>query len=106
MASLKPNPTIKEFQEYIEIINKERGFDKESGKDKFILFMEEVGELARAIRKHENLPTSSDTKKAHGISEELADLFICLLNFANIYDIDIEKAFREKEEKNNQRAWK
>lgn len=106
MAHLKQNPTLKDFQEYIEKIGRERGFDKETGEDKFILFVEEVGELARAIRKRKKLPMAFDTKEADELGEEIADLFIYILSLANKYNIDLEEAFLKKEEKNKKRVWK
>lgn len=35
-----------------------------------------------------------------------ADIFIYLLSIANRFDIDVETAFREKEEVNKKREWK
>lgn len=106
MADLKQNPTLKDFQEYIEEMEKERGFDKETGEDKFLLFVEEIGELARAIRKQKGLSMAADTKEANNLSEELADLFVYILSLANKYNIDLEDAFLRKEEKNKKRIWK
>ena len=50
MAVLKQNPTLKDLQNYIKEVCKERGWDKNSTPETFLLFMEEVGELAKAIR--------------------------------------------------------
>lgn len=38
--------------------------------------------------------------------DELADLIIYLCAIANRYEIDLEQAFREKEEINKERTWK
>jgi len=38
---------IKAMQSYIKNVSKERGFDKETLQDAFVLLSEEVGELAR-----------------------------------------------------------
>jgi NTP pyrophosphatase (non-canonical NTP hydrolase) len=102
---LPANPKIKDFQEYVHKMVVERGFDKETPKDILILLTEEWGELARAVRKAEGLKMADDTERAR-IAEELADCFIYLLDIANQYNINLEKAFREKEEKNKQREWK
>lgn len=40
------------------------------------------------------------------MKEELADVFIYLLSLANMHGLDLEEAFREKEEINKQREWK
>lgn len=101
---LPKNPTLQRFQEYILKMVKERGFDKETPKDILVLLTEELGELARAVRKSEGLKMADDTKRSK-VEEELTDCFIYLLDLANQYGIDLEQAFREKEEKNKQRNW-
>ena len=44
MAHLKENPTIKELQAFVAEMTKERGFDKNSHLEEFLLFTEEVGD--------------------------------------------------------------
>ena len=66
---------------------------------------EEVGELFKAIRKKEDIKVDLNSKIG-SVEEELADILIYLCAIANRYDIDLEKAFREKEEINKQRVWK
>lgn len=102
---LLQNPTLRDFQEYIRRMVEERGFDKETPKDILILLTEEWGELARAVRKAEGLKTAEDSRKTK-VAEELADCFIYLLDLANQYGIDMEQAFRDKEEMNKRRSWK
>jgi NTP pyrophosphatase (non-canonical NTP hydrolase) len=82
-----------------------RGFADESPKDMLVLLMEEIGELARAIRKNEGIKMAGDTKRSE-MEDEFADCLIYLIDLANHYKIDLEKAFTEKEEKNNKRVWK
>jgi NTP pyrophosphatase (non-canonical NTP hydrolase) len=100
-----PNkPTLKDYQAYIEKIVKNRGFDKDTPQDRLVLLVEEVGELAKAIREKQGLGMAKDTSRTK-VSEELADCLLHLLGISNLYDIDLEKAFRNKEEKNKQRNW-
>jgi len=44
--------------------------------------------------------------KFGSIEEELADIIIYLCSIANRLDIDLEKAFRDKEEVNKKRVWR
>lgn len=104
ILKLPDNPTLKQFQEYYEAACKERGFDKETLAEAFILFTEEVGEFARVVRKSSGSKTDTTARDASA-REELADLFIYILHMANILGIDLEEAFRQKEEKNKQRTW-
>ena len=43
---LKQNPTLRDFQEYVAQLVKERGFDKETVPEMFMLFLEECGEMS------------------------------------------------------------
>ena len=76
---------INEFQELIRDLYYER--DRRRGKERTMLwFVEEVGELAEAIRK-------GDTK---AIGEEMADVFAWLVSLANLYGIDLEEEVKKK----------
>lgn len=103
--NLKPQPTIKDFQKYVADMVKERGFDKESVPVIFMLFLEECGEMAKAARKASNIKTDDNSEKFK-LENEAADVFIYLLDICNNFNIDLEKAFRDKEEINKGREWK
>jgi NTP pyrophosphatase (non-canonical NTP hydrolase) len=105
MPELKQNPTLKDFQDYVTQLEEERGFTGQTILQKSLLLGEEVGELFKAIRKSENM--SIDRKSTIGsVDEELADVLIFVCSIANRFGIDLEKAFREKEEINKKRVWK
>lgn len=106
MLHLPENPTTKDLQEYVVALEKERGFTDQSAIQKGLLLGEEVGELFKAIRKHDSNLRVDENSQSHSIAEELADVMIYLCAIANKYDIDLEQAFREKEEKNKTRVWK
>lgn len=102
--NLKPNPTLADFQKYEFDMEVERGFVEQSILQKCIMLGEEVGELFKAIRKSEGVKVDQNSQIGE-IPEELADIFIYVLSIANKFDIDLEKAFRDKEEINKQRQW-
>ena len=53
-----------------------------------LFVMEELGEVAEAIRKQSK---SADYKKDDGkLGSEFADLFISIITLANTFDIDLE----------------
>lgn len=83
----------------------ERGFHDDRIEQRFMLLLEECGEFARAARKHAGLGFADDTHRAE-LDQEAADILIILLGMCNMLDIDLEQAFRAKEEKNKQRVWK
>jgi NTP pyrophosphatase (non-canonical NTP hydrolase) len=101
---LKQNPTLSDFQEYVNQLVKERNFDKETIPEIFMLFLEECGELAKAARKVEGIKIDKNSEQFH-LDYEAADVFIYLLDICNHFDIDLEKAFRNKEKNNKKRIW-
>lgn len=102
--NLPENPTLNDFQQYVADMVNERGFEKETIQEIFMLFLEECGEMAKAARKSTGIKTDKNSKEYH-LDHEIADVFIYLLDICNHYDIDLEKAFREKEKINKQRTW-
>jgi NTP pyrophosphatase (non-canonical NTP hydrolase) len=101
---LKEDPTLADLQQYMREMVKERGF-KDDVAQRFVLLMEEMGELAKASRKHAGMGFADDTERKD-LENEAADVLIVFLGLCNLLDIDLEKAFRAKEERNKQRVWK
>lgn len=94
------------LQEYIHKGVVQRGFDKETPRDIMLLMVEEVGELAKALRKYSGLKIDQDKKEKYTkVESELADVFIYLLDLANSCGINLFKAFQEKEQENVKRTW-
>ncbi len=105
MAFLPEQPTLKDLQYYMNEVSKERGWVKDNYAQKFLLFTEEIGELAKAIRKTEGLYEEKAKKKNIELEEEFADVLSYLLDLANWFQIDLENAFRKKEQINQTRTW-
>ncbi len=103
--NLPAQPTLKDYQRYVADMVKERGFERESIAEKFVLFLEECGEFAKAARKASGLKTDANSL-VHNIGAEASDVLMYLLDICNRFDIDLEEAFREKEEQNERREWK
>ncbi len=106
MEKLKEDPNLIDFQEYIKLLSEERGWDKNNPLEIFLLFSEEIGELAKAIRNKMKLYHEPGKKVIpNELADEFVDVFSYLLDLANQFDIDLETAFRTKEEKNLKRIW-
>jgi len=103
---LNEKSSVIELQEYIRDMKKARKFDHITIEREMMLFLEELGELAKAIRKNTNGHLDIAKKYDDNVEEELADCFIYLLSIANMNNVDLFKAFKEKEEKNCNRIWK
>lgn len=96
--------TIEQYQDLIKALVVERGFGEETIPEVFTLLVEEVGELAKAIRK-QNGQKVDLSRKQHDVEEEAADVFWLLLDLCNRLGIDLGKAFNTKETKNSTRNW-
>jgi NTP pyrophosphatase (non-canonical NTP hydrolase) len=105
MKPIDAATTLGELQDYVRQFATERGFDDESVEQKFVLLVEEVGELAKAIRTTAGVKFADDTRRTT-LKEELADVQLLLLNIANTLAIDMSRALEEKEVKNRKRLWK
>lgn len=97
------------LQKYVAAKCTERGFDKAEDLETYLLLTEEIGEMAKAIRKKRKLFTENkspaERKAQEQLAEEMADVLSYLLELANRFGIDLEKAFREKEAVNDTRSW-
>ncbi len=105
MAYLPEKPTLPELQRYVAEICQERGWTKDSPAEKFVLFIEEVGELAKAMRQAARLYQEHARQRDISLEEEFADVLSYLLDLANCFQIDLEQAFRAKETINQSRTW-
>lgn len=92
------------YQKLIEKLVVERGFDKETPSEVFTLLVEEVGELAKAMRKA-NGQKVDHAQRQHEVGEEAADVFWLLIDLCNRLGIDLAEAFEQKELKNQKRTW-
>ena len=81
------------FQELI----RERYFKTDNARGAagtFLLFVEEVGELATAL--HENAPGKAPTDEQRAnLAEEFADVLAWLATLANITGVDLDDALRK-----------
>ena len=104
MPFLVENPPLIAYQKYVAELEQERNFKDQSVIEKCLLLGEEVGELFKAVRKKEGLNIDQNSNTSQ-VSYELVDIFIFLCAIANRYDINLENAFRKKEEINKKRQW-
>lgn len=104
LGLLNEKSSIAEVQKYVKDMKKARKFDRVTIEREMMLFLEELGELAKAIRKNTNGHLDIAKEYNDSVEEELADCFIYLLSIA-MSNVDIFKAFKDKEIKNCDRIW-
>lgn len=86
--------TIRKLQECIKNID-----HKNNMNDKYMLkLMEEVGELAEAVRKNKKMQDDQNIKGT--IEEELQDVLYYIVCLANVNDIDLQNCIYLKEKIN------
>lgn len=110
LPEIPQTATIREWQSYVSRLVKARGWDSATDLETFLLFQEEVGELAKALRKHRGLFTEHGTSERARSSQrelalEMADVLSYLLDLADRFEIDLEAAVVEKENFNRTRQW-
>jgi NTP pyrophosphatase (non-canonical NTP hydrolase) len=103
-ADTTENAALSAYQEYIQQVMKERGFDDERVSQKFMLLLEEAGEFAKSARKNAHLAQATDSA-AGDLSDAAADVFTILLDICNQLNLDLERAFIAREHKNRSRTW-
>jgi NTP pyrophosphatase (non-canonical NTP hydrolase) len=97
-----PSRGLTPLQSYYARVAERRGYAHESARDCLLLLTEEVGELARAIRKDAGLARDG----GHGTIEsaaELADVQLYVVHLANVLGVDLSVAVSEKESLNESR---
>lgn len=96
-----PVAPLRDLQSYYGRKAAERGFDSESVQDTMLLLTEEVGELARAIRKAVGLARAGSGEEDP--AAELADVQLYILHLANVIGVDLAQAVSDKEKVNEAR---
>lgn len=103
---IKQTDSLEQLQEYFRLMMIKRGFSKESAQDTLLVMVEEVGELAKALRKVSGIGIDNKRLAEYGnLQHEMADVLICLLILANKCNINLIQALQEKEKINCGRIW-
>jgi NTP pyrophosphatase (non-canonical NTP hydrolase) len=103
-VKLQPDPgrALTALQRYYGRIAERRGWADESPRDILLLLTEEVGELARAVRKEAGLSRDGEYPRS-AVGDELADAQLYLVHLANSLGVDLSAAVTAKELDNSRR---
>ncbi len=106
LESLSKETTVEELQKYIKDMIEVRNF-RTSLVERMVLLTEEIGELAKEVRKTDNnLLVDVNKNYNSSLENEITDVFICLMGMYEQLDIDLVQALKNKEEINFKRKWK
>ncbi len=84
---------LRELQDTVTEVRAGRGFTTDPVRI-LVLLTEEVGELAREVKRTWS-PNYGPPRKAK-LGEELADAFVCLCALADAFDVDLESEIHAK----------
>lgn len=106
LDSLSKKSSVEDVQKYIKDMIAVRKF-KTNLLERMCLLTEEIGELAKEVRKTDNNLTVDVGKEySSSLKLEITDVFICLMGMCELIDMDIVQGLKDKEEINFKREWK
>lgn len=97
--------TLKKIQKHLDDTCKSNGWNNNSVYEVFLLFSEEIGELAKEIRRHTGLKSGKLPESKENLSNEFADVFNYFLELANRFEVDLTEAYFNKHKINESRKW-
>jgi len=107
LNNLGDTASLSQIQDYINKVVEIRGFSNQPIQETVLLLLEEMGELAKAIRKTAT-KMSVDVDKLQNydsVESEAADVFFVLVAVCNQLNVNLFEALKEKEQKNCERNW-
>ena len=106
IENMGENTSLKQLQDYVEEMVNVRGFADETPQDCLLLLTEELGELAKEVRKsHTHIKNDTAKNNVKDLNGEMGDVLMMLLALRRTLDVDLLQAFREKELINCNRNW-
>ena len=106
ILKMNEDTSLKTLQEYSNEMEDIRGFSNNNAYQIMLFMTEELGELAKEVRKSENLYLDANKSKDVDLEGEIADVFMYLLSLCRLKNIDLLDAFKNKELQNCNRIWK
>ncbi len=85
--------SLNEFKDETKLMCLEKGWDRVNVNTVWLLFTEEIGELASAIRQYNKIYKKNNLKKERGIdvTMEMGDVFSYLFQLAGMLDVDLDE---------------
>lgn len=106
LENLSKKSSVEDLQQYIKDMFEVRGF-RTSLLERMCLLTEEMGELAKEVRKTDNnLMIDVNKNYNSNLENEITDVFICLMGMCELLDMDIVQGLKNKEKINFKREWK
>lgn len=83
---------LNEYRDATRLMCIHKGWDRANVNTVWLLFTEEIGELASAIRQHTRVYKKTQLKKERGIDVqmEMGDVFSYLFQLASMLEVDLD----------------
>jgi len=95
---------ISEYQEWVRHYDAERGFDHVKPSQTLAHALEELGEVAREVLFLDGYRDDEHPQeRRQALAEELSDTFVFLFKLANYFQIDMETALKDGQNKAHER---
>ncbi len=95
---------IRDYQRWLEVWDKARGWDRVSPSHTLIHALEELGEVARLVLQWEGYKQAESDERLHAeLEEELSDVFVFLFKLAYQTGVDVEAALARGQAKADSR---
>jgi NTP pyrophosphatase (non-canonical NTP hydrolase) len=102
----EPTPwTLDQLQSYVTAVEIRKGHICDNIKTKCLILMEELGELAKALRIFLKMRTHSLTA-VHSLEDEFGDVLFLLIAIANRAGVNLTQALINKIEKDEEKIYK
>ena len=109
LLAIEPPGDLRALQRYIDALEHKMGWAGEDLRTCLLHMGEELGEVYEAARKLESAQAAGDGARAAArraqLGHELVDVLNYLLAVANRCDVDLQRAFLEKNNHNQGRVW-
>lgn len=93
------------YKDETKVMCESKGWDKATINTVWLLFTEEVGELASAIRHHQK-HFRKNTRKSSDVVSEMGDVFSYLFQLAYMLNIDLDTMWEIHRKKVSQRTYR
>ena len=89
--------TMNKYRDETADMCKQKGWDKAPISAVWMLYTEENGELASAIRQHQRFYRKTGLKKDHGsdVKMEMGDVFSYLFQIASMLNVDLDEMWKK-----------
>lgn len=97
--------SLTDLQTYLSEQCKKRGWNTRTDLERLAMLTEEVGEVAKEVRRHQGTMGYKKPENTDHLAEELVDALNFIVDIANSNNIDLATAFKTKWNTVQTRRW-